>query len=132
MRAVQADEGGTGFNFSPVGPFLLRDYSNDDVDDLKVLRGLVEEILTDHKFLIPGSMNRLMVQRSGTPTWTGGLRPRAKRTKTSTRAKDQRHDRHAGEPCRQFSCGRPALLPLGRGHRHVPTELRPLLCRVRA
>jgi hypothetical protein len=62
MRAVQADEGGTGFNFSPVGPFLLRDYSNDDVDDLKVLRGLVEEILTDHKFLIPGSMNRLMVQ----------------------------------------------------------------------
>ena len=62
MRAVQEDEGGTGFQFSPVGPFLLRDYSNDDADDLKVLRGLVEEILSDHKFLIPGSMNRLVNQ----------------------------------------------------------------------
>jgi len=62
MRAAQEDDRGTGFHFSPVGPFLLRDYSDDDADDLKVLRGLVEEILTDHKFLIPGSMNRLMVQ----------------------------------------------------------------------
>ena len=62
MRAVQEDEGGTGFQFSPVGPFLLRDYSDDDTDDLKVLRDLLEEILTQHKTLVPGSMNRLMIQ----------------------------------------------------------------------
>lgn len=62
MRAVHEDGRGTGFEFSPVGPFLLRDYSSDDVDDLKVLRGLLEEILTQHKMLIPGSINRLMVQ----------------------------------------------------------------------
>jgi hypothetical protein len=51
-----------GFPFKPTGPFLVRDYSNGDVDDLKVLRGLLEEILAQHKLLIPGSMNRLMIQ----------------------------------------------------------------------
>ena len=62
MRAVQEDDRGTGFAFVPVGPFLLRDYGNDDVDNLKVLRDLLEEILTQHKMLVPGSMNRLMIQ----------------------------------------------------------------------
>jgi hypothetical protein len=50
------------FRFNPVGPFLLRDYSNDDTDDLKGLRGLLEQIQTQHKLLIPGSMNRLIRQ----------------------------------------------------------------------
>ena len=50
------------FRFNPVGPFLLRDYSNDDTDDLKGLRGLLEQIQTRHKLLIPGSMNRLIRQ----------------------------------------------------------------------
>jgi hypothetical protein len=61
---IEADieEASSGFAFKPVGPFLLRGYSDDDVDDLKVLCGLLEEILTQHKFLIPGSMNRLMIQ----------------------------------------------------------------------
>jgi hypothetical protein len=62
MRAIREDGRGTGFEFSPVGPFLLRNYSNNDAGDLKVLRGLLEEILTQHKILIPGSMNRLMIQ----------------------------------------------------------------------
>jgi hypothetical protein len=65
MRAIQEDDRPAGFQFSPVGPFLLRDYSSDDVDDLKLLRGLLEEILTRHKMLVPGSMNRLMVQWRG-------------------------------------------------------------------
>jgi hypothetical protein len=56
------EEASSGFPFRPAGPFLLRDYSNDDPADLKVLGGLLEDILTDHKFLIPGSMNRLMIQ----------------------------------------------------------------------
>ena len=50
------------FRFQPVGPYLLRDYSNDDTDDLKALRGLLEQIQTRHKLLIPGSMNRLIRQ----------------------------------------------------------------------
>ena len=64
MRAIhEADERPTGFQLGAGGGlFLLRDYSDDDVDDLKVLRGLVQQILTDHKFLIPGSMNRYMIQ----------------------------------------------------------------------
>jgi hypothetical protein len=56
------EEASSGFPLRPAGPFLLRDYSNDDPADLKVLGGLLEDILTDHKFLIPGSMNRLMIQ----------------------------------------------------------------------
>ena len=62
MRTVQEDEKATGFPLNPAGESLLRDYSNDDVDDLKVLRSLLEEILTQHKTLIPGSMNRLTIQ----------------------------------------------------------------------
>jgi hypothetical protein len=50
------------FRFQPVGPFLLRDYSNDDLDDLKRLRGLLEEIQTQHKMLIPGQLPRLIRQ----------------------------------------------------------------------
>lgn len=50
------------FRFKPVGPFLLRDYSNDDTDDLKGLHGLLEQIQTRHKVLIAGSMNRLIRQ----------------------------------------------------------------------
>jgi hypothetical protein len=50
------------FRFTPVGPFLLRDYSNDDPDALKVLRGLLQEIQTRHKFLIPGQLARLIRQ----------------------------------------------------------------------
>jgi hypothetical protein len=45
-----------------------REDSNDDPADLKVLRGLLEDILADHKFLIPGSMNRLMIR------WHGDVR----------------------------------------------------------
>ena len=61
---IQTDlaEPANGFPFNPVGPFLLRDYSNEDPADLTVLRGLLEEIITQHKTLIPGSMNRLMIQ----------------------------------------------------------------------
>jgi len=50
------------FRFRPLGPFLLRDYSDDDPDDLKVLRGLLEEIQARHKFLIPGQLARLLRQ----------------------------------------------------------------------
>ena len=50
------------FRFNPVGPYLLRNYSNDDPGDLKALHGLIEEILANHKLLIPGSMNRLIRQ----------------------------------------------------------------------
>ena len=57
-----------------MGPFLLRDYSNDDTDDLKGLRGLLEQIQTRHKLLIPGSMNRLIRQ------WEGRLAHGAERT----------------------------------------------------
>ncbi len=52
----------TGFRIAPVGPFLLRDYGDEDPGDLAVLRGLLGEIITQHKVLIPGSMNRLMIQ----------------------------------------------------------------------
>jgi len=59
---TETGEAATQFRMKPAGPFTLRDYSNDDPDDLKALRGLIEDILTDHKMLIPGSMNRLMTQ----------------------------------------------------------------------
>jgi hypothetical protein len=59
---TDTDEATNGFRLKPAGAFLLRDYSNDDVDDLKVLRGLLEEILTQHKTLVPGQMNRLVIQ----------------------------------------------------------------------
>lgn len=62
LQSDRDEHRGSGFQFRPPGPFLLRDYSNDDPDDLAVLRGLLEEILTRHKLLIPGSMNRLMIQ----------------------------------------------------------------------
>jgi hypothetical protein len=52
----------TGFLLNPEGLFRLRDYSNDDPAELKALRGLLENILTRHKTLIPGSMNRLVTQ----------------------------------------------------------------------
>jgi hypothetical protein len=52
----------TGFQFNPAGLFVLRDYSNDDPASLTALRDLLEEIITGHKMLIPGSMNRLMIQ----------------------------------------------------------------------
>ena len=62
---VQTDrdqERASGFQFNPPCPYLLRDYSNEPAGDLAALRGLLETILTDHKMLIPGSMNRLMIQ----------------------------------------------------------------------
>jgi hypothetical protein len=61
---IQTDlaEAANGFPFNPAGPFLLRDYSNEDPDGLTVLRDLLEEIITQHKMLIPGSMNRLVIQ----------------------------------------------------------------------
>ncbi|MGH3278249.1 MAG: hypothetical protein ACRDNW_03835 [Trebonia sp.] len=62
MRIETDEEPATQFRLKPAGAFLLRDYSNDDPADLKALRGLLEDILTQHKMLIPGSMNRLMVQ----------------------------------------------------------------------
>jgi hypothetical protein len=61
-REAGLAEAAHGFRFHPAGPFLLRDYSNEDPDDLTVLRDLLEEIIAQHKLLIPGSMNRLMVQ----------------------------------------------------------------------
>ena len=62
MRTAQEDNTAAGFPLNPAGAFLLRDYSNDDTDDLKALRGLLEQILTRHKTLIPGSLNRLTIQ----------------------------------------------------------------------
>jgi hypothetical protein len=62
MRAIREDGPETRFALSPARSYLLRDYSNDNPDDLTVLRDLIDEILTDHKFLIPGSMNRLVNQ----------------------------------------------------------------------
>jgi hypothetical protein len=63
MRAATHDEEpATQFRMTPTGPFTLRDYSNDDPADLTALRRLLEDILTDHKILIPGPMNRLMIQ----------------------------------------------------------------------
>jgi hypothetical protein len=60
--ATDRAEAANGFPFNPAGPFLLRDYGSEDPDDLTVLRGLLEEIITQHKMLIPGSMNRLVIQ----------------------------------------------------------------------
>jgi hypothetical protein len=61
MQTQAGNQGASsGFLLNPAGLFRLRDYSNDDPADLKALRGLLENILTDHKTLIPGSMNRLI------------------------------------------------------------------------
>jgi hypothetical protein len=63
MQTQAGNQGAsTGFLLNPAGLFRLRDYSNDDPAELKALRGLLENILTHHKMLIPGSMNRLIVQ----------------------------------------------------------------------
>jgi hypothetical protein len=60
--STNADEPATQFRMNPAGPFTLRDYSGDDPADLRVLRDLLEEILTQHKMLIPGQLNRFVVQ----------------------------------------------------------------------
>jgi hypothetical protein len=60
--STDADEAATQFRMNPAGPFTLRDYSDDDPADLRVLRDLLEEILTQHKMLIPGQLNRFVVQ----------------------------------------------------------------------
>jgi hypothetical protein len=62
VRTDRDQERASGFHFNPPGLYLLRDYSNEPSCDLAVLSGLLEEILTRHKHLIPGSMNRLMIQ----------------------------------------------------------------------
>jgi hypothetical protein len=62
LQTGRDDQRATGFQFSPAGPFILRDYSHDDPASLTGLRALLEEIITGHKMLIPGSMNRLMIQ----------------------------------------------------------------------
>jgi hypothetical protein len=62
IQTGRDQERANGFQFSPSGPFLLRDYSNEPAAGLTALSGLLAEILTRHRHLIPGSMNRLMVQ----------------------------------------------------------------------
>ena len=60
--ATVTGQAATGFRIKPAGPFILRDYTGENPEDLKELCALLEAILTHHKFLIPGSMNRLTVQ----------------------------------------------------------------------
>jgi hypothetical protein len=62
MTTGTAGEAPTGFRIAPLGPFILRDYSGDDPATLTGLRSLLEAIITDHRFLIPGSLNRLIIQ----------------------------------------------------------------------
>jgi hypothetical protein len=62
MTPGTAGEAPTGFRITPLGPFILRDYSGDDPAALTELRGLLAAIITDHRFLIPGSLNRLIIQ----------------------------------------------------------------------
>jgi hypothetical protein len=62
LQTDRDEQRATGFQFSPAGSFILRDYSNDDPASLTALRALLEDIITGHKMLIPGSMNRLMIQ----------------------------------------------------------------------
>jgi hypothetical protein len=86
-------EAATQFRMRPVGAFLVRDYSDEDPADLLVLRDLIEEILTQHKMLIPGQMNRLMTQ------WHADLRraieANDEKEETSAEPKGHRHDHHA-------------------------------------
>lgn len=50
------------FRMSPDGPGILRDYSHDDPAALTDLRGLLGEILTRHKDLVPGQLHRSVIQ----------------------------------------------------------------------
>jgi hypothetical protein len=60
---ISNGEPATGFQISRAGSYLLRDYSHDDPAALTELRGLLEQLITGpNKFLIPGSLNRLVIQ----------------------------------------------------------------------
>lgn len=62
MRTDATEDPATGFRITPAGEFSLRDYGHEDPADLKALHGLLEEILIQHKTLIPGIINRLVIQ----------------------------------------------------------------------
>jgi hypothetical protein len=55
-------ETATQFRMKPAGPYMLRDYTNADPDDLKAAYLLVDALMEQHPALIPGSMNRLIRQ----------------------------------------------------------------------
>jgi hypothetical protein len=84
---------GTGFRFKPAGPFALRDYSNDDPDDLKKLLALIDEIRTGHKLLIPGQLTRLM--RAWRADLSKAVQARVGETGTEASSQDPPTDRPA-------------------------------------
>jgi hypothetical protein len=59
---TETGEAVNGFRLNPPGPFQLRNYDSENLDELKRVYRLVDTLMERHRALIPGSMNRLMRQ----------------------------------------------------------------------
>jgi hypothetical protein len=63
--AAQANPGEappTGFQFTPRGPFQVRNYDDEPLSALEPVYEHVDALIEKHKVFIPGSMVRLMRQ----------------------------------------------------------------------